>query len=164
MIIFDKIKRVIERPERLLLSIQLRWAHYTSNQKLLVESLYRIQLGKKLNLDTPSTFTEKLQWLKLYDHNPIYHKMVDKYEVKKYIASIIGEKYIIPTIGIYDNFDDIDFKKLPNQFVIKCTHDSGGVIICKDKSKFNQKHVKKKIEKLLKSNMEKTFSMKLDLF
>lgn len=70
--------------------------------------------------------------------------MVDKYEAKKYVASIIGEEFIIPTLGVYEKFEDIDFDKLPNQFVIKCTHDSGGVIICKDKSKFNKKEARKK--------------------
>ena len=99
MIFFDKIKRVIERPERLLIGIQLRWAYYTNNQKLLIKVLYRLQLGKKLNLDFPKTFTEKLQWLKFYDHNPIYHQMVDKYEVKKFVADIIGEKVYYSYIG-----------------------------------------------------------------
>ena len=78
--------------------------------------------------------------------------MVDKYEVKKYVASIIGDEYIIPTIGIYDRFDDIDFDKLPKQFVIKCTHDSGGLVICKDKSKLNIGEAKKKIDECLKKN------------
>ena len=94
---------------------------------------YYILTKKKLNLKDPKTFNEKLQWLKLHDRNPEYTKMVDKYEVKKYVASIIGEEYIIPTLGVYDKFDDIDFDTLPNQFVMKCTHDSGGLVICKDK-------------------------------
>ena len=99
------------------------------SDKTYLKLKYRIIIGKKLNLDNPRTFNEKLQWLKLYDRNPEYVKMVDKYEVKKYISSLIGEKYIIPTLGIYEKFDDIDFEKLPNRFVIKCTHDSGGIII-----------------------------------
>ena len=78
-----------------------------------------------MNIDNPTTFNEKLQWLKLYDRNPEYTKMVDKYEAKKYVSNIIGEEYIIPTLGVYNNFDEIDFAKLPKQFVIKCTHDSG---------------------------------------
>lgn len=78
--------------------------------------------------------------------------MVDKYEAKKYVASIIGEEYIIPTIGIYNSFDEIDFKKLPNKFVIKCTHDSGGLVVCKDKNKLDKNNAKKKIEKSLKTN------------
>lgn len=113
---------------------------------------YKKIFGKKLNLKDPQTFNEKLQWLKLYDRKDIYTTMVDKYESKKYVANIIGEKYIIPTLGIYDKFDDIDFEKLPNQFVIKCTHDSGGMVICKDKKIFNIKKAKEKINKCLKRN------------
>ena len=107
---------------------------------------------KKLNLKNPQTFNEKLQWLKIYDRNHQYTQMVDKYEAKKYVASIIGEEYIIPTIGIYNSFDEIDFKKLPNKFVIKCTHDSGGLVVCKDKNKLDKNNAKKKIEKSLKTN------------
>ena len=113
---------------------------------------YYVLLKKKLDLCNPKTFNEKLQWLKLYDRNPEYTKMVDKYEAKKYVSDIIGEEYIIPTLGIYDKFDDIDFEKLPNQFVIKCTHDSGGIIICKDKNEFDIEKARKKINKSLKKN------------
>ena len=104
-----------------------------------------------MDLKKPQTFNEKLQWLKLYDRNPEYTKMVDKYEAKKYVANIIGEEYIIPTLGVYDKFEDINFATLPNQFVIKCTHDSGGLIICKDKTKLNIKEARKKINKYLKT-------------
>ena len=90
--------------------------------------IYRLKVGKRLNLDNPQTYTEKLQWLKIHDRNPIYSIMVDKYEAKKYIASLIGEEYIIPTLGIWDDFDSIDFNLLPSQFVLKCTHDSGGLV------------------------------------
>lgn len=107
-------------------------------------------MDKKLNLDNPKTFNEKLQWLKLYDRKPEYTKMVDKYEAKKYIADLIGEEYVIPTLGVYDKFEDIDFSKLPNQFVIKCTHDSGGLVICKDKAKLNVEEAREKINKSLK--------------
>lgn len=113
---------------------------------------YRILLGKKLNLNNPQTFNEKLQWLKLYDRKPIYTTMVDKYEAKKYVASIIGDEYIIPTLGVWDHFDDIDFDTLPNQFVLKCTHDSGGLVICKNKDELDKASAKKKIEKCLKRN------------
>ena len=113
---------------------------------------YKYKFNKKLDLNNPQTFNEKLQWLKLYDRNPEYTKMVDKYEAKKYVANIIGEEYIIPTLGVYDKFEDINFATLPNQFVIKCTHDSGGLIICKDKTKLNIKEARKKINKSLKRN------------
>ena len=113
---------------------------------------YKYKFNKKLDLNNPQTFNEKLQWLKLYDRNPEYTKMVDKYEAKKYVANIIGEEYIIPTLGVYDKFEDINFATLPNQFVIKCTHNSGGLIICKDKTKLNIKEARKKINKSLKRN------------
>lgn len=117
-----------------------------------IKLMYKVKMGEKINLDNPKTFNEKLQWLKLYDRRPEYIKMVDKYEVKKYVADIIGEEYIIPTLGIYDKFDDIDFKELPNQFVLKCTHDSGGNVICKDKSHFDIDKARQKINKSMKKN------------
>ena len=123
--------------------------------KLYLKWKFKLMMGYKLNLDTPQTFNEKLQWLKLYDRNPDYTKMVDKYEVRKYIKEKIGEEYLIPLIGVYDKFDDIDFDKLPNQFVIKCTHDSGGLVICKDKNNLHVKAAKKKINKFMKRNYYK---------
>lgn len=114
--------------------------------------LYWARMGKKLNLTNPTTFNEKLQWLKLHDRKPIYSKMVDKYEAKKYVANIIGEEYIIPTLGVWEHFKDIDFDILPNQFVLKCTHDSGGLVICKDKSKLDIEKARAKIEKSLATN------------
>lgn len=116
---------------------------------------FKYSMGKELNLDNPNTFNEKIQWLKLYDRKPIYTIMVDKYEVKQYIADTIGKEYVIPTLGIYDSFDEIDFDSLPNQFVLKCTHDSGGLAICRDKTAFDKKKAKKKIEKSLKNNFYK---------
>lgn len=120
--------------------------------KKFLEEQFRFKMKYRLNLEHPKTFNEKLQWLKLYDRKDIYTKMVDKYEVKKYVASIIGEEYIIPTLGVYNKFEDINFSQLPNQFVIKCTHDSGGIVICKNKETFNFKQAKKKLEKNLKQN------------
>jgi hypothetical protein len=113
---------------------------------------YRLTMGQPLHLDNPQTFNEKLQWLKIHDRNPLYTTLVDKYEVKKYVADKIGEQYIIPTLGVWDHFDDIDFDTLPDQFVLKCTHDSGGLVICRDKSKLDKKITKIRIEKCLKRN------------
>lgn len=101
------------------------------------------------NLKNPKTFNEKLQWLKLYDRNPYYTKLVDKYEVKKIVAEIIGEEYIIPTLGVWNSADEIDFETLPNQFVLKATHDSGRVIICKDKDKLDKEWARKEMAKSL---------------
>jgi len=107
--------------------------------KVYISLLYRMRLGKWPNLKNPKSYNEKLQWIKLHDRRPEYSIMVDKYEVKKYIAERIGEEYVIPTFGIWNSFDEIDFNKLPNQFVLKCTHDSGGLVICQDKSKLDLK-------------------------
>ncbi len=111
---------------------------------------YFLQMGKKLNLNDPKTFNEKLQWLKIHNRKPEYTTMVDKYAAKQYVADRIGERYIIPTLGVWEHFDDIDFDNLPNQFVLKCTHDSGGIIICRDKSKLDKKAAKKKLEYYLR--------------
>lgn len=105
-----------------------------------------------LNLKNPCTFNEKLQWLKLYNRDPFYSKLVDKYEVKKWVADKIGEQYVIPTYGVWNKFEDIKFDKLPTQFVLKCTHDSGGIAICKDKSSFDVAVAQKKLSSSLKRN------------
>ncbi|MDE7341037.1 MAG: glycosyl transferase [Lachnospiraceae bacterium] len=120
--------------------------------RIYLKILYGIKVGKKLNLHNPQTFSEKIQWLKLYDRNPEYTILVDKYEVKKYVADKIGEKYIIPTLGVWNKFEDIDFDLLPDQFVLKCTHDSGGLVICKDKSKLDIKKIRKKMTRSLRNN------------
>ena len=119
---------------------------------LYLQILFRHDIGKKCNLKNPTTFNEKLQWLKLHDRNPAYTTMVDKYEAKSYVAKMIGDEYIIPTLGVWERFEDIDFDKLPEQFVLKCTHDSGGLVICRDKSKLDMKAAKQKIEHSLKNN------------
>ena len=120
--------------------------------KLYLKLKFKKRMGKKLNLKKPQTFNEKLQWLKLYNRKPIYTKMVDKYEVKKLVSEEIGVEYIIPTYGVYNKFEEINFDDLPDQFVIKCTHDSGGVIICKNKSNLNILEAKKKMNDSLKKN------------
>lgn len=114
--------------------------------------LFRAKVGYDLDLENPKTFNEKLQWLKLHDRRPEYTMMVDKYRAKEYVAGIIGAEHIIPTLGVWDSFDAIDFDALPEQFVLKCTHDSGGLLICKDKGSLDKKLAKKKIEKCLKYN------------
>ena len=89
----------------------------------------------KLNLKNPKTFNEKMQWLKVYDRNPAYSEMVDKYTAKQFSADKIGSEFIVPALGgPWDSFDEIEFEKLPNQFVLKTTHDCGGVFICKEKT------------------------------
>ncbi len=108
--------------------------------------------GKELDLENPRSFNEKLQWLKLYDRNPEYTRMVDKYEVKEYISQKLGQEYVIPLLGVWNNVDDIDFDTLPNQFVLKCTHDSHGLVICKDKKALDIEKAKKQLRSALNSD------------
>jgi hypothetical protein len=120
--------------------------------KQYLEMAYRLNNGVKLDIDHPKTFNEKIQWLKVYDRKPEYTIMVDKYQAKQYVANIIGNDHIIPTLGVWDSFDEIDFDQLPDQFVLKCTHDSGGLVICRDKHLLNIENARKKIEKSLKTD------------
>ena len=122
------------------------------SDKTFLRIFYYGHFRKSLNLNNPETYNEKLQWLKLFDRREIYSVMVDKYEAKGFISSIIGEQYVIPTIGVWDTFDEIDFDSLPMQFVLKCTHDCGGLIICKDKNDLDLDLARKKINKCLKTN------------
>lgn len=145
------LKMMIDSDYRFLIFAQLGFYDKLSDE-IYLKRKFKAHLGKKLNLENPKTFNEKLQWLKLYDRKSKYTTMVDKYNVKKYVADIIGEKYIIPTLGVWNHFDEIDFDKLPNQFVLKCTHDSGGIVICRDKSKLDITVAKKKLEQSLKHN------------
>ena len=119
---------------------------------LYLKLKYGVLMKKRLNLKNPITFNEKLQWLKLHDRNPLYINMVDKYEAKRYVAHRIGEEYIIPNYGVWDSFDQINFDSLPDSFVLKCTHDSGGLVIVKDKSTFDRAQAREKINQCLKRN------------
>lgn len=146
------IKRYLTDPDyRFLLNTHFYLYRNMSDADYL-QRMYKAAVGKNLDLENPKTFNEKLQWLKLYDRKPAYTAMVDKYAVKAYVTEQIGEKYIIPTLGVWDRFEDIAFESLPDQFVLKCTHDSGGLVICKDKSKLDRKAAKRKIQKSLKTN------------
>ena len=145
------LKLLIDRKFRFSIFASRGIYNRLSDENFLKKA-YKIKMGKSLNLNDPKTFNEKLQWLKLYDRNPLYTTLVDKYEVKKYIADKIGEEYIIPTLGVWDSFDDIDFDSLPNQFVLKCTHDSGGIVVCRSKSELDIDKARKKMSKNIKRN------------
>lgn len=120
--------------------------------RLYLEWMYEIRMGQKLHLDHPETFNEKLNWLKLYDRRDAYTKMADKYEVRQYIAEKIGEEYLIPLLGVWDKAEDINPDSLPEQFVLKCTHDSASVVICRDKKCFDWKAAKEKLSRSLSVN------------
>lgn len=114
--------------------------------------LYRVRVGRPLDLENPRTFNEKLQWLKLHDRNPLYTKLVDKAEVKQWVAERIGWDHIVPTLGVWNSFDEIEFDMLPERFVLKCTHDSGGLVICRNRATFNIDAARRKIGHALMRN------------
>lgn len=144
-----KLMHPYEVAERLLRAL----SPAIKNDELYLKIRYFLCTHQKLHLDSPLTFSEKIQWLKLYNRNPEFTKMVDKFEAKEFIKELnIPNLKIIPTLGVWNKFEDIDFEKLPNQFVLKCTHDSGGLVICKDKSTFNLKTARKKINHSLQRN------------
>ena len=146
-----KIIKALKDPYYACSLLLNRVGRFVSDENF-VKWTYYLTFRKKLDLDNPQTFNEKLQWLKLYDRREEYTQMVDKYEAKKFVANLIGEEYIIPTLGVYDSFDEIDFDKLPNQFVLKCTHNSGGIIICRDKASLDIPKARKQMTKWLKKN------------
>lgn len=147
------LRRWIHNPWSIGKSFARRgWLNHLPD-KVYLAILYRANLNKKLNWDNPKTYNEKLQWLKLYDRNPIYCTMVDKYEAKQYVSDRIGSEYVVPCLGgPWTRFEEIDFSALPDQFVLKTTHDCGGVYICKDKNTFDHKKALTFLNKHLKRN------------
>ena len=132
-----------------------RFIYRVSNlipDKIYLQLVYFKHFHRFINFRNPKTFNEKLQWLKINDRNPSYTKLVDKYAVKQYIADKIGEEYVIPTLGVWDQVEDIDFDQLPDQFVLKCTHDSGSIVICRDKASLDRKAAIEKLKKGLSRN------------
>lgn len=149
----SKLKVLVKNPWRIFTGLAGRGLLKWMPDAPYLKGLYRAHMGKKLNLEDPKTFNEKLQWLKLYDRKPLYTELVDKYEARRHIAAAIGEKHLIPMVGgPWERFDQIDFDALPERFVLKCTHDSGGLVICRDKSKLDKAAAKRKIEKSLSNN------------
>ena len=127
------------------------WLNWLDD-KTYLKIAYFLTMGKRLDLRAPVTYNEKLQWLKLYDRKPQYTDMVDKYKVYDYVREKVGEQYLIPLLGVWDRPEDIDFDSLPGQFVLKCTHDSGGVIVCKDKDLLDRTETVRKLKKNLRVN------------
>lgn len=117
--------------------------------ELYLKMCFLIYMHQKLDLNNPQTFNEKMQWLKLHDRRTKYTQWADKYLVKQYIADKIGEQYVVPLLGVWDRFEDIDRTALPKQFVLKTTHGSGGIVICRDKETFDWKYAEKKLKRSL---------------
>ena len=148
----EKIYMYLKNPFRLLRRMGSNTFLRLMSDETYCRLMFKEKMGYTLNLDKPKTFNEKVQWLNLIDNRPEDTQMVDKGEAKNFVAGIIGEDHIIPTIGVWTAFDDIDFTTLPNQFVLKCTHDSGGLVICRDKSQFNIEKARRKIMRSMKRN------------
>lgn len=148
----NRLKHVLTDPASFINAAAGR-LHFLLTDKQLVKIVYRCNMKKQLDLKHPRTFNEKLNWLKIYDRKPEYTMMVDKYAAKDYVAGIIGSDYVIPTLGVWDSFDDIDFDGLPGSFVLKTTHGGGnlGVVVCKDKSKLDKVLARKRLS--LKSGL-----------
>lgn len=150
------INAIFKNPERKLLRLVYKFSKIIPS-KTYLRWVYYLKNKEWLDLNNPKTYNEKINWLKLYDRNPLYTKLVDKFSVKQYVADIIGEDYIIPTLGLWDKPEDIEWDKLPNQFVLKTTHGGGnnGVVICKDKTKLDRSLAVQLLKKAMKQNIYK---------
>ena len=146
------VNKLLKNPAKVVFLLDKVGVSKLIPDKMYLKLKYKASIGRKLNLKNPVLYSEKLQWLKINDHNPEYMRLVDKVTAKQWAEELLGKEYIIPTLGVWENFDDIDFDALPNQFVLKCTHDSGGVVVVRDKSKFDKDAARKIIEKSLKRN------------
>ena len=145
------IKYFLQNPRRFLYGILIATSRFWP-AKIYLKVYYYIVHGKKLNLSNPQTFNDKLNWMKLYYHNELFKKLVDKYEVNDYVSKMIGKEYVVENYGVWNSFDEINFKILPERFVLKGTHDSGGAFICTEKSTFDLNSVKINLTKNLARN------------
>ena len=148
----QKVIKLVKNPLHILTVLGARGFFNWMPDSLYLKMIFRAKLSYSLNLKNPKTFNEKVQWLKINDCKPIYTQLADKYEVRKFVAEKIGEEYLIPLLGVWDSADEIDFSTLPSQFVLKCNHDSGGIVICTDKATFDIKTARNKLNKHLKRN------------
>ena len=149
----DSVDMVMDTIDKAPDHIKRKYSELYDDRKA-IEFLFRERVGYDLDINHPRTFNEKLQYIKLYDRKPIYSLMVDKYEVKKYIEKRIGKTYVIPTIGVWDEFSSIPFSELPNKYVLKCTHDSGSVTIIDG---INNKQKMESIEKKFYFSLRKNY-------
>ena len=136
----------------MITKLMMRYCSHFVSDRRFIEFMWEQVMDYPLNLDNPQTFNEKLQWLKLWNRDPVYTTLVDKYSVKQYVAEIIGAEHVIPVIGVWDSVEQIDWDTLPKQFVIKCSHDSGGVIVCRDKASLDIPSAIEKLKRALKKN------------
>jgi len=148
------IETVVQQLRMIKNTIRQIWWDSMSDERF-TKYFYKRKFKRTLDLDCPKSFHEKINWLKLYDKNPVYPTLVDKYAVREYIAKKLGSEYLIPLINVYDNADEIVFSELPESFVLKCTHGSGCNIICPDKTKLDCEEAREKLKKWLKTDYYK---------
>lgn len=147
-----KLGSLWENPYKLFLILSRRGVFSRMNDERYLRLLYQGVMGRPLHLDQPVLYSEKIQWLKLHDKNPIYPVLSDKVAVREFVRERAGDAYLTNLLGVWDNPDQIDFSTLPDRFVLKCNHDSGSYILCKDKSKFDTQAAIKTLKKLLKKD------------
>ena len=147
-----KALRALISPRYRFLALAHRGFYDSMPDEEYLKRMYKCEMGRELDLQNPKTLTEKMQWLKLYDRNPEYTALSDKYEAKSRIAALIGEEYVIPTLGVWDDVGDIDFDMLPEKFALKCTHDSGSVLLCMDRKRFSIPAARRKLTRSLRRN------------
>lgn len=152
----QKLITYLKEPQKFCLAILTHFGTWLPDA-LYLKTMFRLKMGYSLDLKTPKTFNEKLQWLKLYNRKPEYTKMVDKYEAKKIAERILGKEYVIPTLGVWDRFEDIDFSTLPDRFVLKTTNGGGGggVVICRDKKNLDNASAAERLNTSLKTSIYK---------
>lgn len=147
-----KIKKFLGDPYYVLGNFMMKHCPKLMPDRYFLKVKWKRCMGYELDLKHPKTFNEKLQWLKLYDRKPEYTIMVDKYRAKQWVEDRVGKQYVIPTLAIYNSAEEIDLNQLPDQFVLKCNHDSGSVVICRDKKSFDFDAAKQKLSKALRKN------------
>ncbi len=152
---FDKFRQFLFDSRKRTLYLSYLGFYDKSDDETFIRKKGKALLGYSLNLQKPETFNEKMNWLKLHDRNPFYVQLVDKYEVKKIIAERLGSDYIIPNLGVWNSVDEIDFSRLPERFVLKCTHDSGSRVICTDKTRLDINKTKASLDEWLRKDYYK---------
>lgn len=143
----NTVKYLMKNPSALVPMLGARGLLNWMPDRMYLQILAKRSLGHRIDFSDPKTFNEKLQWIKLYDRDPLYTQLVDKYTVRDYVAEKIGEEHLIPLVGgPWSTVDEIDFDALPNEFVLKASHDSGGVIICRDKKALTSRRQNKSLK------------------
>lgn len=143
-------RKYVRNGEGLYMTLAKLGLKDSDSDEVFLRHAYKANFGRELDLEHPKRYNEKLQWLKLHDRRPEYVTMVDKYEAKKYVAERIGEQYVVPAYGVWDSPGEIDFGALPDRFVLKCTHDCGGIVICRDRKEFDEGRARQLLGKWLK--------------